>query len=149
MRKLLPLIIFCACMLSSCSISTSDNGKLDGFWHLVGIDTLQEGHATIDLSQERRYWAVQGKLLNVRDMDHDNLGFWFRFNHEGDSLTLSEPFINGFHEDTGSGDTPLTNPAPLYKYGITQLEEHFYVEQLTSSDMVLRSRRLKLYFKKM
>lgn len=149
MRKLLPLYILFVLLCTACSISTSDNGKLDGFWHLVGVDTLQDGHGTADLSGQRIFWAVQAKLLNVRNIDTDGLGVYFRFRHEGDSLILSDPYDNGWHEDTGTGDTPISDPSELYHFGVRHLEEHFFIEKLSGSNMILRSPQLRLYFEKM
>lgn len=149
MKQLLYLIILSALALSSCSISTSDNGKLDGYWHLTGIDTLREGQGSTDLKQRRVYWAVQAKLLNVRDLGTYQQGYLFRFSHVGDSLLLSEPYHDGGHEDTGSGDTPVTDAAELSPFGINSLTEHFFVEQLSGSTMILRSQTLRLYFKRM
>lgn len=35
---------------SSCELESSDNGKLDGFWHLESIDSLENGKTLICLS---------------------------------------------------------------------------------------------------
>ena len=35
---------------SSCELESSDNGKLDGFWHLESIDSLENGK-TVDMSK--------------------------------------------------------------------------------------------------
>ena len=37
--------------LASCEIETSDNGELDGFWHLERIDSLEKGK-TVDCSNQ-------------------------------------------------------------------------------------------------
>ena len=35
---------------SSCELESSDNGKLDGFWHLESIDSLENARRLICLS---------------------------------------------------------------------------------------------------
>lgn len=135
-------------MLTSCELHTSDNGKLDGFWHLERVDTLATGGQK-DLSEQRVFWAIEAKLLNVRDSDHDSRGFYFRFNQTADSLILTEPYDYGGHDDQeGGGDVPVTDVEVLAPYGINNLEEHYQKESLTGSRMTLKSKTLRLFFKK-
>lgn len=135
-------------MLASCELYTSDNGKLDGFWHLERVDTLATGGQK-DLSEQRVFWAIEAKLLNVRDSDHDSRGFYFRFNQTADSLILTEPYDYGGHDDQeGGGDVPVTDVEVLAPYGINNLEEHYQKESLTGSRMTLKSKTLRLFFKK-
>lgn len=42
--------------LSSCTLESSDNGDLDGYWHLESIDTLATGK-TGDYSNRRFFGA--------------------------------------------------------------------------------------------
>ena len=52
--------------LTSCEIETSDNGKLDGFWHLERVDTLATGKS-VDYTNKLVFWGVQpyrSKRLN-------------------------------------------------------------------------------------
>ena len=59
MKKLLFILsVVCTIGLSSCEIETSKNGDFDGFWHLVGVDTLATS-GYCDMSQETVFWAVQ------------------------------------------------------------------------------------------
>lgn len=135
-------------MLASCELHTSDNGKLDGFWHLERVDTLATGGQK-DLSEQRVFWAIEAKLLNVRDSDHDSRGFYFRFNQTADSLILTDPYDYGGHDDKeGGGDVPVTDVELLAPYGINNLEEHYQKENLTGSRMTLKSKTLRLFFKK-
>lgn len=141
---LLPLLL----ALSSCDLETSDNGRLDGFWHLEQVDTLSTG-GQADLRGQRVFWAVQARLVQVRDADRDPSGYYLRFRQTADSLTLHSPHDNGGHEDRpGGGDTPLTDASVLAPYGILHLEEHYLKERLTGSAMTLRSEALRLHFKK-
>lgn len=127
--------------LCGCNLETSDNGDLDGMWHIVAVDTIDGG--TLDLSEQRRYWDFQAKLLQLHDADESTF-LIMRFNHTGDSLILSEPRIN----DRDLGDTLITDISQLTPFGINNFQESFYVEQLSSGKMVLRSKKLTLQFKK-
>ena len=35
----LLMLMLCSALLNSCEVDSSDNGDLDGFWHLESIDT--------------------------------------------------------------------------------------------------------------
>ncbi len=67
-----------AIMFAACSVETSDNGKLDGMWHLTQIDTLATG-GTNDKSNEKIYWMFQFNLLHMVDKYSYDKGFLFRF----------------------------------------------------------------------
>ena len=54
------IAIVCVTTLASCTLEASDNGKLDGFWHLVSIDTLANERVG-DLSESRVFWGIEGK----------------------------------------------------------------------------------------
>lgn len=145
MKKLLYISLFLLAV-SSCTLETSDNGKLDGLWHLERIDTLQTGGAT-DLSNEKIFWAVENKLLQFQGGPTGT--FSFHFTNTGDSLILLSPYRSYGHEENGTGgDQQVMNPSVLKPYGVQRLEEHFFKESLKSSSMVLRSDSLRLYFKK-
>ena len=144
------IITALAATMASCTIETSDNGDFDGFWHLEQVDTLATGH-TLNLSEKRVFWGVQYKLISVRDTDKDGShGYYLRFRQTADSIITNTPYKDNWHEDSGSdgGDHPITDPAPLAPYGINNLEEGFAKEKLTGGRMVLRSKTLRLHFKK-
>lgn len=63
MKRMIYLIAAISLVLSSCTLETSDNGDLDGFWHLERVDTLATGNY-LDLSRERVFWGVQHKLIS-------------------------------------------------------------------------------------
>lgn len=137
-----------AVSLASCTMESSDNGKLDGFWHLEQVDTLATG-GKADLSDKRIFWGVQHKLISIKDYDAES--FYMRFQQTGDSLILSSPYINHWHQDYGDdgGDIPMKELSDnLRRCGINNLEEHFCKERLTGSDMTLRTKELRLIFKK-
>jgi hypothetical protein len=144
------LAIACSTTLASCTLETGGNGKLDGFWHLVSIDTLSNGNVS-DLSESRVFWGVEGKLINVKNIDTNSGGFYFRFAQTSDSLVLKEPYANHWHEDgtTEGGDIPVTDASVVVPYGINGLEDHFLIEALSSGKMILKSNTLRLKFKKL
>ena len=55
--------------LSSCEVETSQNGDLDGFWHLEQVDTLATG-GTCNFADKRVFWGCQYKLIQVADYDY-------------------------------------------------------------------------------
>ncbi len=137
-----------ALLCVSCELETSDNGKLDGNWHLTSIDTLATG-GQYDLSQQRIYWAVQGKLLYVRDIAQNPISYFFRFSQENGHLILTEPYQSGGHEDNeNGGDHAVTEVDILRPFGINNLEEDYVKETLTGSHLTLRSETLRLNFVK-
>lgn len=131
---------------ASCSFLETDNsGKLGGFWHLERIDTLATGGRK-DLSKEKRFWSVQGSILEVSRREIGILQpFIFRYEHNGNTLSLSDARSN----DREKGDPAVENVEPLRQYGINELHETFNVEALDRSKMQLKSNTLRLFFVKM
>ncbi len=146
-------ILFACCaalLLASCTIETSGNGALDGFWHLEQVDTLTTG-GVADLSEQLIFWGVQYKLLSLKDAKrYVNSDFYLRFEHSGDQLRVYQPYIASGHESDlyDGGDKPLENAALLAPYGINQLDETFHVDELKSGRMVLSTDQLRLHFRK-
>lgn len=141
----LTAAVVTAFTLTSCTLETSDNGKLDGYWHLEQVDTLATG-GVCDLSDHLVFWAVQAKMLALMDRgDFNNVsGYILRFSHEGGRLRLYNPYLN----DRLNGDVRVDNPAVLAPFGVNALEEDFLVEQLSGSKMRLSNRQLRLHFRK-
>lgn len=137
-------------ILASCGVDfeRSKNGALDGYWHLVSIDTLATG-ATGDYSKQRIFWSVEHKLLQVKDVDKGGC-FLFRFHQTSDSVVLYSPYRTKGHENDGGtgGDELLTDPAPLAHFGVNALEESYEKEALDSRKLILRSKTLRLKFRK-
>ena len=89
------LIISVISLMTACHMESSENGHLDGFWHLVRVDTLTtEGKivGTSDLSQDYFFWAFQFQLLSVRNTQKSPEEYFLRFQRQGDELVLSHPF---------------------------------------------------------
>ena len=121
---------------TSCDIEHIDNGKLDGLWKLQVIDSLSN-HVSVDMSASNLSYAIQGNLLQLGRV-------YFRFDHQGDSLILHDPYVNSFDVSETLTDISLVTP-----FGINNIpREAFYVDELSRSKMVLRSEFLRLHFEK-
>ena len=140
---LVPALL-AAVLVCSCEIEMSGNGKLDGMWHLVSVDTLSTSGVR-DMSEERIYWSFQNRLLELDDKSGVNHSVLYRFELSDGILNLRDPYIY----DRENGDKPLTNIIMLVPFGINELEENFTVEGLGHGKMVLRSEYLRLKFRKM
>lgn len=143
------LVTIALTTLASCEIETSDNGDFDGFWHLERVDTLATG-GTLDLSKKRVFWGVQYKLISVYDIDKEGtFGYYLRFKQTRDQIVTHTPYKNNWHQDVeNGGDHPIDDPTQLAPYGINNLEEEFVKEKLDGGQMILRSKTLRLKFKR-
>ena len=121
---------------TSCDIEHIDNGKLDGLWKLQAMDSLSN-QVSVDMSRSNLSYAIQGNLLQLGRV-------YFRFDHQGDSLILHDPYVNSFDVSETLTDISLVTP-----FGINNIpREAFYVDELSRSKMVLRSEFLRLHFEK-
>ena len=143
----LLMLMLGSTLLNSCEVEGSDNGNLDGFWHLESVDTLATG-GRCDYCDQRVFWGVQYKLLSVNNYEGGK--FYFRFRQTSDSLILSSPYKNNGHQDVeNGGDIPITEiNDTLRQCGINHLVEPYYKEKLSGNKMILRTKDLRLYFKK-
>lgn len=142
MKKLLLIIPLLFLVFSSCELETSDNGDLDGFWHLEDVDSLAMS-VHQDVSDQKLFWAFQMNILQLRGAEQE---FYFRFNHEGNYLDLFNPHLRDREKDD-----PVLTSKDMYlilPYGINATEERFQVIKLNSSEMVLQNTILKLSFRK-
>ena len=143
MKYLSILFAFMFC-LSACELETSHNGKLDGWWLLTAVDTLQTGgHANVEALQCT--WAFQGRLLELRDVPGQRGDYLLSFAQHGDDLLLSHPYLSA----RDSGDIAVQTPQPLYPYGIQTLSEQLSITTIDGRRMVLTSASLRLYFRKL
>lgn len=148
--SIISVAVLAVFSLVSCDIETSDNGDFDGYWHLERVDTLANG-SSADFSEKRVFWGVQYKLISVRDIDRDGgHGYYMRFSQTADSIVMHTPYKDNWHQDNGDdgGDHPIYDNSLLAPYGINAIEEHFFKERLSGGRMVLRSRMLRLHFRK-
>ena len=130
-------------LLTSCEIEFSNNGKLDGFWQLIAVDTLATQH-TSDLKTSGRTWAFQGRLLEMRDTKGGFSDLYFSFEHRGDSLFLDSPYLS----DRDADDIKITDVNIVRPYGVNGLKEGFEIESLSNNKLILRSKTLRLMLRK-
>ncbi len=142
-KYLLFAVLFCA-LLHSCDIETSSNGKLDGFWHLVAIDTIATS-VTRDMSNEKIYWSFENKLLELDDRTGVNSSILFRFEHIGGALHLYDPYLY----DRDNGDTPIYDVQMVLPFGVENTEITYAIDVLTSKRMIIRTDNLRLSFRKL
>lgn len=128
---------------SSCTLETSDNGKLDGLWHLCYIDSMENGQSS-DLCEQYYYWAFSFKLLSIRETTTCT-EYLLQFKRNEDSLLVYEPY-----KYLGQGeDSLLIDAKELLPFGITNLTESYKVIELSNRKMVLQNSRLRLRFRKL
>ena len=140
------LSAFLVFSFTSCELETSGNGDLDGFWHLVQVDTLQTGGVK-DTSKELFFWSFQVNLLEFSDRSYQIPIFMARFNHDNGQLKVTQPCL--YNRDEGNEVVTEENVKDISPYGLNALEETFRVEELSGSRMTLSNGTLRLYFKKM
>lgn len=140
------LSAFLVFSFTSCELETSGNGDLDGFWHLVQVDTLQTGGVK-DTSKDLFFWSFQVNLLEFSDRSYQIPIFMARFNHENGQLKVTQPCL--YNRDEGNEMVTEENVKDISPYGLNALEETFRVEELSGSRMTLSNGTLRLYFKKM
>lgn len=145
MRKILTAIcLFVVLSIStSCGkwFETSDNGKLDGNWHLMSVDTI--GGGTADLSSLHRFMAVQGSILQLRDNDAYSR-YLFRFSQSEGRLSIYDARVLDREVD----DSLVTDVSVLAPFGINRLEETFSIEFDGGGKMKLTGDHLRLNFRK-
>lgn len=143
MKYLSILFAFMFC-LSACELEMSHNGKLDGWWLLTAVDTLQTGgHSNVEAQQCT--WAFQGRLLELHDVPGQRGDYLLSFAQHDDDLLLSHPYFSA----RDSGDIAVQTPQLLHPYGIQNLSEQFSITTIDRRRMVLTSASLRLYFRRL
>lgn len=151
MNKVVGLILIVITMfvMTSCVVETSDNGDLDGFWHLEQVDTLVTG-GTCNLADKRIFWSFQHRLIQVSNYElfHDMRNYYMRFEQTNDSLFITSVFRYHSYLQYES-DVQVTEMVDsLRSCGINDLNEHFEKEVLKSGKLQLKGKTLRLKFKK-
>ena len=146
MKHFFIYIIGIGLLLASCDIETSDNGDLDGYWHLVRVDTLATG-GNCDLSDTRVFWGIQMHLLQAIDHDHDagHYGYLFNFDFTDHTLRL----YNAHKHERADGDILVEDAEVLAPLGVNALDDLFTIERLGCDEMVLKDGMLRLWFETM
>ena len=142
MRKWFIIPGFLSLMfLCGCELETTDNGDLDGYWHLEQVDSLA-GQRSIDYGQSNIFWSIQFELLQLSNLEDNTI--IYKLVYDNRQLTLANPCMF----DRADGDTLVTNMEVLRQYGVNALQENFKVVTLESRTMVLESPVLRLHFRK-
>lgn len=144
MRKIFYSMALLA-MTAACSLHSSDNGELDGFWQATAVDTIATGKSA-DVSNSQMSWSFQGDILHIRPCR--NLGglseYICRFINTGDSLTVFDVLIS----DREVGDIAVTDSMSLSGTGLTHPYERFEILLLNEESMFLQSDSLRINFRK-
>lgn len=140
--KHLITIILTSIVVAACTLETSDNGDLDGFWHLKAVDTLSTG-GVADYGERQVFWSFQGKLYEMREYTND-IAVTGHFQKEGDSLFVTDVY----RYDRMNDDPAVEDASELYIYGANAICEHYLIVHLSSGSMTLQSKTLRLNFKK-
>ena len=142
MRKwFIMLSVLSLFFLVGCELETTDNGDLDGYWHLEQVDTLS-AQRSVDYGQAWIFWSIQFKLLQLSDLENNSI--IYNLVYDNHQLTLADPYMF----DRADGDTLVTDVEVLRRYGVNALQETMKVVSLQSDRMVLESPVLRLHFKK-
>ena len=133
-------LIVCAVLsiLFACG-RTSDNGDLDGMWHLRTLETLETGTLT-DVKENRIYYAFQFDLVTLRDIHNGGL-YVGRFQHTSDSLLIYDIVVM-------EQENVAATAEQLLPFGIYGTTGRFAVRELNKSKMILRSEEAELTLKK-
>lgn len=130
--------------LTSCSIETDGSGGLEGYWHLVKVDTVETG-GSYDLSEHLLFWSFQVHIMEGVDRQGMYSSILFRFEKDENLLRLYEPRLH----DPAAGDPTIDDLSYLIPFGINDKEVTFTIEQSSGSRMTLYNGILRLYFRKM
>ena len=129
--------------MTGCTFETSDNGSLDGYWQLTSVDSLANPSST-DMRESGFYWAVQARLLEVRNVKTSLVRVFFRFERTDGKLILSNPVASERLE----GDSMITDVTQLRPYGLTRLNDTLEVLRLDNERMILESEIVRMHFRK-
>ena len=137
--------IVATCFFTACE--RSDNGDLDGMWHITRVDSIGNG-ASANIRKDLKFWSFQDKLLQFYNYHQDSWKtvLMARFEHSDGMLIISSPFIY----DRMNGDIPLSDDSlfVLYPHGVNSVPDTFIVEQLNRKKMQLADDVVRLYFEK-
>ncbi len=150
----LLLTLLTPVLISSCS-NMSDNGPIDGMWHLEKIYTRPDGNASGSYSVEKNcasdriYWSFQLNLLSIRSAEEHNgktSESVARFKLTSTTLDLTAIYVH--YRDR---DSLLTDPnaVDLSSVGIHGINPSYTIVQLDGNHMRLCSTTDSLVFRKL
>ncbi|MCQ2095845.1 MAG: lipocalin-like domain-containing protein [Bacteroidaceae bacterium] len=139
MRRILSIIIFSLVTLASCELEVSDNGKLDGFWLIMTVDTVSTGGSRY-VAEEFNTWSFQYHALQFRNAIGEV--YITKINHPtADSIIVSDVYHN-------ENDTLVTDPLRLSSFGISALPDKFRILHLSDDELRLTDGVLTLNMRK-
>lgn len=121
----------------------SDNGDLDGMWHLIEVDSLVND-VRVDYLHEGIYWSIQDNLLCAEDKSKRYETCIFHFVHNENTLTIKDPH----YDNRVECDPQVEDLQKIAPFGINKIVEEYKVETLTKKHLVIKNQTLKLSFKK-
>jgi hypothetical protein len=125
-------------------MENSHNGDLDGLWLLSSVDTLATG-GHVQVEDRNLTWAFQGHLLEMRALTGERFSYIFRFEHQGDSLFLRQPYLS----ESGQNDIAVEEINDgLRAFGVNEFGEGYRLITLNNKRLTLRSKELQLSFEK-
>ena len=146
-KSIISLLCFAAAVtgMTSCDgLEMSQNGKLEGYWHIVEFDTLATG-GVCDMSQGTLFLGVQMRLMSFYDSSSKVANLFSHFEKSDSTLR----FYDFFRDDRAAGDHRETDISATRLYGINDLNETFYIEHLSSNSLILKGSTLRIKLRKL
>lgn len=146
MKHLFTLFLIACTLLPIGCDKTPRHGLLDGQWQLLRVDDQ-------DLSQQQIYWRFQLDLVQFYPLrvplatDIPYTAIHCRFQHRGDSIHFTQPFLSLRAEGRDSLLAP-DHGLDFAPIGLSQLPVSFKVAQLTSSSLLLQQGHRSWQFRK-
>jgi len=131
MRKILitGLLALLFVIVLACG-KNPENGKLDGMWQLTEIESANG--VSISKKSDRIYYSFQLQVVELRRVGYNE--YRGHFNYTGDSLSLN------IH------DYMIKDTCAFF--GLKTMKDHFAIEVLTGSTMMLSRNDIRLRFRK-
>lgn len=130
---------FCSCD----GFEISNNGDLDGMWHLIEVDSLNND-VKVDYIHEGIYWSIQDNLICAEDKLKRYETCIFHFVLKEGTLTIKDPHFDNRVE----GDPEVEDILKIAPFGINKKIEDYRVENLNKKCLVIKNQMLRLSFKK-
>lgn len=146
MKHIFSLLLALLVLLPAGCDKLPRHGLLDGQWQLLRVDDR-------DVSQQHIYWRFQLDIVNFFPL-HQRLAtdipytdIYSRFEHQGDSLRFTQPFLGVRSEGRDSLLAPNHN-IDLAPIGLTKLHTSFRVAELKASSLRLEQGKHTWLFRK-
>lgn len=135
------MVILFPCCFSSCEFEMSDNGVLDGLWQMTEMQ--KTGEEAKDMRNTGTTWGFNFRLVELRSYTSTS-SVLCRFEHKDGHLRIYEP-RDQKHDES---DVLITDATILNPFGLYTTSEDFQIEALTSSNLTIKSDKVRLKFRK-